>query len=113
MKRRYAAASRVHVDPVFASRRSAREVAFTRRGVSVRSAPREHGRQRLGEDRDVEPDRPVLEVVEVETDEVVEAEVDAPRHLPEAGHAGQDEVALAMPVVELDVVAERERPRTD
>src|SRR5581483_12007826 len=33
--------------------------------VSVRAAPREHGRQSLREDRDVEPDRPVLELVEV------------------------------------------------
>src|SRR5947209_1768167 len=79
----------------------------------VRAAPGGNGRQGLGEDRDVEPDRPVLEVVEVETYEVVEAEVDAAGDLPKAGHSREDEVALPMPVVELDVVAQRQRARAD
>ena len=41
--------------------------------ASVRAAAREHRERRLREDRKVEPDRPVLEVVEVEPDEIVEA----------------------------------------
>src|SRR4051812_13775293 len=80
---------------------------------SVRAAPREHRGERLDENRDVEPDRPVLEVVEVEADEVVEAERDPARDLPEPGHPRQHEVALAVPVLELDVVADRQRPRPD
>src|SRR6266540_1691095 len=55
---------------------------------SVRSSPRQHRRDRLGEDRDVHPHRPVLEVVEVEPNEVVEGQVDAAGHLPEACHPG-------------------------
>src|SRR5262249_54218267 len=75
------------------------------RGVTeplVGAPPGEDGGQRLGENRDVEPDRPVLEVVEVEPDEVVEAQVDAAGHLPEPGHPGQDEIPLPVPVLELD-----------
>src|SRR5436190_13338390 len=79
----------------------------------IRAARPEDGRDRLEEDRDVEPDRPVLEVVEVKPDEVVEAEVRAAGDLPEAGHSGQDVVPLAMPVLELRVVAERQRARPD
>src|SRR6266496_4376114 len=79
----------------------------------VGAAPCEHGGECLREDRDVEPDRPVLEVVEVEADEVVEGQLDAARHLPQACHAGEHEVALAMPDLELHVVAQRQRPRAD
>ena len=43
-----------------------------RASASVRPSPRDHRGDRLGDDRDVEPDRPVLEVREVEPDEVVE-----------------------------------------
>src|SRR5579871_3048717 len=41
------------------------------RARSVRAALGHDGRDRLHEDRDVEPERPVLKVVEVESDEVV------------------------------------------
>src|SRR5581483_2801916 len=81
--------------------------------VSVRAAPREHGRQGLREDRDVEPDRPVLEVVEVEAHEVVERQLDPTGDLPQPRHPGQDEVALAVPVLELHEIAQRQRPRPD
>src|SRR5688572_749813 len=80
---------------------------------SVRASACENGRDRLQEDGDVEPDRPVLEVVEVQANKVVEAEVRAARDLPEAGQARQDEVALAVPRLELLVVAKRQRPRAD
>src|SRR5437763_3209233 len=80
---------------------------------SVRPAAREHGWDRLDQDRDVHPERPVLEVVEIEPDEVVEAEVRATRDLPQPGDAGQDVVPLAVPVLELLVVAQRQRARAD
>src|SRR2546430_17690835 len=41
-------------------------------GESVGAALGEYGGDRLGQDRDVEPDRPVVQVVEVVADEVVE-----------------------------------------
>src|SRR5262249_61197813 len=83
------------------------------RSTSVGAAAAEDGRDGLDQDRDVEPDRPVLEVEEVEPDEVVEAEVRAARDLPEAGHAGDDDVGLAVPGVEALVVAQRQRARAD
>ena len=58
-------------------------------------------------------ERPVLEVEEVEPHEVVEAEVRAAGDLPEAGHARQHEVALAVPALEPLEVAQRQRPRAD
>src|SRR5439155_6386716 len=73
----------------------------------------EHRRQRPGQDRDVEPDRPVLYVVEVEPNEVVEAQVDPAGDLPETGHPRQHEIALAVPRQELLVVADRKGPRAD
>ena len=82
-------------------------------GRLVGAGAADHGRDGLREDRDVQPDRPVLEVVEVEPDQVVEAEARAARDLPEAGHAGEHEVALAVPGLELLVVAQRQRPRAD
>src|SRR5207244_8008529 len=84
-----------------------------RRPGSIRARAAEDGRDRLGENRDVEPDRPVLEVVEVEPDEVVEAEVRAAGDLPEPRHARADEIALAVPALELGVVAQRQRAGPD
>jgi hypothetical protein len=55
---------------------------------SVRAAPPEDDERRLDENRDVEPDRPVLEVVEVEPHQIVERQVGAAGHLPDAGDAG-------------------------
>ena len=83
--------------------------------TAAQYAPRagEHGRDRLGDDRDVRPDRPVLDVGEVEPDEVVELEARAAGDLPEPGHARQHVVARAVPVLEHRVVAERKRPRAD
>src|SRR5437016_4903672 len=81
--------------------------------ASIRAAAREHRGKRLREDRDVQPDRPVLEVVEVEADEIVERQLDSPGHLPQPGHPGQHEVALAMPVLELNVVTQRQRAWAD
>ena len=59
------------------------------------------------------PDRPALQVEEVEPHEVVEVELRAARHLPQAGDPGQHEVALLVPLLELVEVALRERPRAD
>ena len=85
--------------------------ARTEPGVSTRCA--EHGRDRAGDDRDVEPDRPRLDVGEVEPHQVVELEPGAARDLPEPGHPGQDERPGAVPVLEHRVVPERQRPRAD
>src|SRR5207237_777195 len=67
------------------------------RRPSVSAAPREHGRNRLEQDREVERQRPVLEVEEVEVHEVVEVELRAARNLPQPRDAGEHEVALAVP----------------
>src|SRR5207253_11047729 len=61
----------------------------------VRARAADHSWDRLQQHGDVKPDRPVLEVVEVEPYEVVEDEARAARNLPEAGDPRQDEVALA------------------
>src|SRR4051794_38208236 len=79
--------------------------------VSVRPGGAENGRERLHQDRNVHPERPVLEVVEVEPHQVVEAQVRTARNLPEAGDSGKHVVALAVPVFELLVVTQRERAR--
>src|SRR6266568_821363 len=79
----------------------------------IRTAPGKDCRRGPGENRDVEPDRPVLDVVEVEPDEVVEAEIDPARHLPKACHPRQHEIALPVPRKELLVVADGKRPRAD
>ncbi len=50
--------------------------------ASVGPAPQKHRRERLQEDRQVEGERPALEVDEVEVDEVVEIELRATRDLP-------------------------------
>src|SRR5262249_59813329 len=75
----------------------------------VGAPPGEHGRHRLDEDRDVEPERPVLEVVEVEPHEVVVGQVAPAGDLPEAGHPGQHVRAPPVPRRELPVVADRQR----
>ena len=54
---------------------------------SVGAAPRDHGGDRLQQDRQVERQRPALEVEEVEVDEVVEVELRAARDLPQPGDA--------------------------
>ena len=53
----------------------------------AQKAPRrlKHRRHGLEQDREVEPDRPALEVEEVEPHEVVEVELRAAGHLPQAG----------------------------
>src|SRR5437867_3679411 len=67
---------------------------------SVRAFAGEHGGDRAQDDRDVQPERPVLEVGEVEPDEVVEAEARATGDLPQPGDARQHVVALAVPRLE-------------
>ena len=77
------------------------------------AAAREDGRDGLEQDREVQPDRPALEIQEVEPHEVVEVELGAAGDLPQAGDARQHEVALLVPVLELLEVALRQRPRPD
>ena len=74
-------------------------------GLAHRAPGAHDRRDRLEQDRQVEEHRPALQVEEVEPHELVEVELGAARDLPQAGHAGQDEVALAVPVVEAVVVS--------
>src|SRR3712207_4165724 len=77
------------------------------------AAARQHGGQSPQQDAQVEPDRPALEVEEVQADEVVEVELAAPRDLPQPRDPGQDKVALAVPVLEALVIAQGQRARPD
>src|SRR4051794_11334919 len=79
----------------------------------VGAAARDYCGDRLGQDGDVQPERPALDVVEVEPDQLVEREVRPAGDLPQARHARKDERALPVPVLEPLVVANRERPRAD
>ena len=79
----------------------------------VGAAAGDHGRDRPDDDRDVEPDRPVLDVREVEPHEVVEVQAGAAGDLPQAGHPRENGVPGAVPLLEQLVVAERERTRAD
>src|SRR5829696_2532086 len=80
---------------------------------SESAAPREHGGDGLQQDRQVEAHRPALEVEEVQPHEVVEVELRPAGDLPQAGDAGQHEIALLVPLLELLEVALGQRSRTD
>src|SRR5688572_1618155 len=68
-----------------------------RSGRSIRAATEEQRRDGLGEDGQVDEERPVVDVVEVEAGVVLEGGRAAPVDLPEAGDAGLD----PQPVVEV------------
>src|SRR3954447_20269145 len=71
------------------------------------------GVRRPGQDRQVETERPVLDVVEVEADAVLPGQVAAAADLPQAGDAGLDEQpALDVGGVFGDLARQR-RTRTD
>src|SRR4051812_26303521 len=71
------------------------------------------GVRRPGQDRQVETERPVLDVVEVESDAVLPGQVAAAADLPQAGDAGLDEqAALDVGGVFRDLARQR-RPRTN
>src|SRR5436305_11306979 len=75
-------------------------------------AAQEHG-QRAQHDLEVEPERPVLYVEEVEADHLVERESVAARHLPESSHPRLHVEPLAVPeFVCLDLIRDR-RARAD
>src|SRR5437763_16032218 len=78
---------------------------------SESAPPREYRRDRLEENREVEQDRPLLEVQEVEPDQVVEVEVRPARDLPQPGDPGEDQVALLVPFLEAVEIAQRQRSR--
>src|SRR3990170_6372311 len=88
-------------------------VAYFPERPLVRSSAGDHGGDRPGDDRYIEPDRPVLQVREVEPDEVVERQAGPAGDLPEARHAREHRIASAMPSLEEPVVAKRQRARTD
>src|SRR6476659_10774635 len=80
---------------------------------SVRPAAAQDGQRGARDDLDVEPDRPVLDVVEVEPHEVVEVELGAARDLPQTRDAGQHAGTAAMTAVEQLAIAPRRRARPD
>src|SRR5215207_3552577 len=78
----------------------------------IRLAAHEHG-DGSQHDAQVEPERPVLYVEEVEPDHLVEREAVAPRHLPQARHPRLHVETLAVPkLVRLHLVRNR-RARAD
>src|SRR5215218_5217447 len=75
--------------------------------------PAEDDRDRAGEDLEVETQRPLVDVLQVERDPVVEAELASAAHLPEAGHPGRGaEPAHEPRLVEELHVAHGHRSRT-
>src|SRR3954453_10407844 len=79
----------------------------------IGAAAGEHGRGGAGEDREIELHAPVLDVVDVELDPLVVADVVAARHLPQPGDAGLErEEADPLRAVALKCLG-RDRPRAD
>src|SRR5262245_38634536 len=80
---------------------------------SVGAATREHGGNGLDEDLEVEGEGPVVDVLHVGLDPLVEVR-DARVHLPQAGDAGlHAEAALVRAAVDPEHVAHRQWPRPD
>ena len=75
--------------------------------------PAEHQRDGLEDQAEVLPERPVRDVEVVEPDHLLERDVAAAEHLPEAGDARLQLEALARPVVDVLVLLEDQRPRAD
>src|SRR5438309_11717423 len=68
-----------------------------------------HGAWSLQQDLEVEPERPRLRILEVETDHVVKPQPAAPVHLPEAGDPRLDfqEASTVPDVVALELIGDR------
>jgi len=67
--------------------------------------------ERLQDDRQIERQRPALQIDEVQVHQIVEIELRAARDLPQPGDPRQHQIALAVPVLEHLVVALGQRPR--
>ena len=65
--------------------------------ILIRSAHTEHRARGAEEDFEVEADGPILGVVNIEADHLLEGEVAAARNLPKAGEAGRHIEALPVP----------------
>src|SRR6266498_1404604 len=92
---------------------SAKHFARDERSESISASAAHNCGQGLSENAYVEPHRPILEVVEVQANEVVEGEARPAGDLPEAGHPRQDAVAPAVPVLEQQVVPHGEGTGAD
>src|SRR3712207_2401119 len=55
----------------------------------VRPVHRQYGQERPIENADVQPQGPALDVIDIEPDHIVEAELAAPTHLPQTGHTAR------------------------
>src|SRR3954447_10862644 len=80
---------------------------------SVRPARRQHGKDRLPEDLQVEGERPVLDVVEVESDAVLPRQVGPAADLPEARDPWLDQQPPVDVVRVVGDFARQRRPRPD
>src|SRR5690242_1575970 len=68
------------------------EGTWTRRTLErlARAVAAQYGWQGSGEDAQVQPERPIVDVLQVQTDPVVEPEIAAAADLPQAGQARRD-----------------------
>src|SRR5690348_17161060 len=83
--------------------------------ASLRARADQHNRNRAPENFDVEPERPVVDVLEIEADPILEIlHVVPSAYLPETGQARPHAQATAMrEVVEAFHFVNRQRPRTN
>src|SRR5215210_3612352 len=84
-----------------------------RRRSSVRPPPRKHHWDRLAEDLEVPPERPVRDVDVVELHHLVEGQVVPAQDLPQAGNARREIESAAGPTLDLARLVNYERPRPD
>ena len=73
----------------------------------------QHRRHRPAHQAQVVPQRPVRHVQVVEPHHLLERDLAAAEHLPEAGHAGPERQPLSAPVLDVPVLARDQRPRPD
>src|SRR5205809_5805847 len=72
----------------------------------------DHGRNRLHQDLQVEPERPLIDVLHVQLHPLIKAEIAASVDLPETGDTWPDTEASPVPVlIETVIVAQGQGPR--
>src|SRR5947208_7661292 len=79
----------------------------------VGPARRDHCRQRLEDQADVSPERPVRDVQVIELDHFFERDVGPPEYLPEPRYAGREVETGARPAVDPPVLGLDQGPGTD
>ena len=85
---------------------------FSSRGESVRPAPRQQYPERLHQDLDVQPQAPLVDVLDIQADHLVEIPDLVPSaHLPQAGDSRLDADPLAVLVLVPGDLLRRRRAR--